>query len=350
MVPPRSPPAARFSSSLPRSHSVIRPTTGSGGRAELGRVCILDAGERARRLDDGHLHAEADAEIRHLALAGEAGRPDLALGAALAEAAGHQDAVNALQKRRRILALEDLALDPVEVDLDLVGDAAVVQRLDERLVGVLQARVLADDGDGDLALGIVRRARRCWSSGTGSGAGASSMPKAARTSLSRPGLVIGERHVVDRGRVARLDHRRLAHVAEQGELAALVLRDLAVGAAEQDVGLDADGAQLRDGMLGRLGLQLAGRGDEGQQRQVDVDRLPARQIVAELADRLEERQALDVADRAADLDQHEVEALVAGEHEVLDGVGDVRDHLDRRAEIIAAPLLGDDVEIDPARW
>ena len=82
-------------------------------RAELGRVGVLDAGEGARRLDDGHLHAEADAEIRHLALAGEAGRPDLALGAALAEAAGHQDAVDALQERRRILALEDLALDPV---------------------------------------------------------------------------------------------------------------------------------------------------------------------------------------------------------------------------------------------
>ena len=45
---------------------------------------------------------------------------------------------------------------------------------------------------------------------------------------------------------------------------------------------------------------------------MDVDRVAARQIVAELANRLEERQALDVADRAADLDQHEVEAVVAG--------------------------------------
>ncbi len=31
------------------------------------------------------------------------------------------------------------------------------------------------------------------------------------------------------------------------------------------------------------------------------------EIVAELADRLQERQALDVADGAADLDQHEIE-------------------------------------------
>ena len=38
---------------------------------------------------------------------------------------------------------------------------------------------------------------------------------------------------------------------------------------------------------------------------------PAGQLVAELADGLEERQALDVANRAADLHQHEIDALVA---------------------------------------
>ena len=74
----------------------------------------------------------------------------------------------------------------------------------------------------------------------------------------------------------------------------------------------------------------------------------ARQVVAELADRLEERQALDVADGAADLAQHEVVAVVAVADELLDGVGDVRDHLDGGAEIVAAPLLGEDVLVDAA--
>ena len=74
--------------------------------------------------------------------------------------------------------------------------------------------------------------------------------------------------------------------------------------------------------------------------------MAARQLVAELADRLEERQALDVADRAADLAEHEVEAVVAVADEVLDGVGDVRDHLHGAAEIVAAPLLGDDLLVD----
>ena len=76
--------------------------------------------------------------------------------------------------------------------------------------------------------------------------------------------------------------------------------------------------------------------------------MAARQLVAELADRLEERQALDVADRAADLAEHEIEALIAVEDEILDRVGDVRDDLHRGAEIVAAPLLGDDVLIDAA--
>ena len=74
----------------------------------------------------------------------------------------------------------------------------------------------------------------------------------------------------------------------------------------------------------------------------------ARQLVAELADRLEERQAFDVADGAADLDQDEVDAVIALEDEVLDGVGDVRDDLDGGAEIVAAPLLGQDLLIDAA--
>ena len=158
--------------------------------------------------------------------------------------------------------------------------------------------------------------------------------------------MIERRHVVDRAGVARLDHRALAHVAEQAELAPLLARNLAVRAAEQDVRLDADRAQLLDRMLGRLGLQFARGRNVGQQRQVDVDDVAARQIVAELADRLEERQALDVADRAADLDQHEVDPLVALEDELLDGVGDVRDHLHRRAEEVAAPLLGDQLLVD----
>ncbi len=246
-----------------------------------------------------------------------------------------------------ILALEHFGLDPVELDADLVCDPAVVQRLDERLVGVLHARVLADDGDGDFALGIVDALGHGMPAlqvrlGCGVDAeGGEDFPV-------QPGFVIGVRHGIDRRDVARLDDGALADVAEQAELAALLAGNFAVGAAQQDIGLDADGAQLLHGVLRRLGLQFAGRGNVGQQGQVNVDGMPARQVVAELADGLEERKPLDIAHRAADLDEHEVHAFIPCQHELLDGVCDVRDHLHRAAEVVAAPLLGDDVLVDPA--
>ena len=81
----------------------------------------------------------------------------------------------------------------------------------------------------------------------------------------------------------------------------------AIGAAEQDVGLDADGAQVADAVLGRLGLQLAGRADERHQRQVNVERVLTADVLPQLTDRFEERQALDVADRAANLDDDDVD-------------------------------------------
>ena len=83
-----------------------------------------------------------------------------------------------------------------------------------------------------------------------------------------------------------------------------------VGAADDRVGLDADGAQRGDRVLGRLGLQLAGRPDVGHQRDVQEEAVVAADVVAHLAGGLEERQRLDVADRAADLGDHDVDVAV----------------------------------------
>src|SRR5215813_6643494 len=99
-------------------------------------------------------------------------------------------------------------------------------------------------------------------------------------------------------------------------------------------------------MLSGLGLEFARARDEGHQGKMDVQRVPTRQIVAQLPDRLEKRQAFDIADRAADLAQNEIKAFVAFPDEILDGVGDVRDHLNRCAKIIATALARKNVLID----
>ena len=157
-----------------------------------------------------------------------------------------------------------------------------------------------------------------------------------------------DRHLVDARHVLRGDHRFLVDVAEQRDLPLDVRRQQAVGAAEQEVGLDADRAQVADAVLRRLGLELAGGADERHQRQVDVERVLAADVLAELADGLEEGQALDVADGAADLHDHDVDAVRDGADRILDGVGDVRNHLHRGAEVVAAPLALDDRQEDLA--
>ena len=121
---------------------------------ELGRIRFRDSAKISYRLDHGHLHAETNSEIRHMPLAREPRRADFSFSTALAKTARHQDAVDMFEKWRGIFVLEHLGLDPVEIDLDLVGNAAVRKRFDQRFIGVLHTGVLADDGDGDRAFRI----------------------------------------------------------------------------------------------------------------------------------------------------------------------------------------------------
>ena len=102
------------------------------------------------------------------------------------------------------------------------------------------------------------------------------------------------------------------HVAEQGDLGALAVGQRLFAAAQQDVGLDAEAGELAHAMLGRLGLQLARGRDPRHQGGVDADRVVAAEVVAQLADRLDERQAFDVADRAADLADDEIDVVDVG--------------------------------------
>ncbi len=104
-------------------------------------------------------------------------------------------------------------------------------------------------------------------------------------------------------------------------------------------------------MLGRFGLELVCRAEVRQQREVDEHHVLFADEVAHLADRFQERQRFDVADRAADLDDAHFRAARFGDPRDVrfDLVGDVRDHLNRRAEIVAAAFLLDDRLVDLAR-
>ena len=133
-----------------------------------------------------------------------------------------------------------------------------------------------------------------------------------------PAGMILQRHVVDVARVERGDDRRYRHVAELRNLLPLGVGQRLFGAAQQDIGLDAEAGDLAHAMLGRLGLELARGSDPRHQGGVDADRLVAAEVVPQLAQRLDERQALDIADGAADLADDEIEPVDIGEREFLD--------------------------------
>ena len=159
-----------------------------------------------------------------------------------------------------------------------------------------------------------------------------------------------EGDLVDVLRVDGGDDRIGRDVAEQGDLALQVLRDRVLAAADDHVGLDSAPAQLGHRVLRRLGLLLTRGARMGHERQVEIADVVASDVTAELADRLQERHDLDVADGAADLDDDDVDAVAAEAADPLfDLVGDVRNDLHGLSEIVAPPLLGDHRRVDLSR-
>ena len=71
---------------------------GRGERGELGRVGVGRVQGLAREVDHGALHAEAQAQVRDAVVARIARRDHLALYAAVAEPAGHDDAGDSHQR------------------------------------------------------------------------------------------------------------------------------------------------------------------------------------------------------------------------------------------------------------
>ena len=273
--------------------------------------------------------------------AGVAHRADLALEGALAEAAGHQDAVHRPQHLFDVAVVELFAIDKMHVDLGVVVYTCMMQRLDDRKIRVGQARVLADDGHVAVMLHMGGRVHeRAQRTQVDLALGKAQTFEHLHVEML---VVQAERHLVDGRAVGARKHLVGPYVAEQGDLLAHLVRDLVVAAAYDEVGLHADGAQLLDGMLRGLSLHFVGCGDVRDQRDVDEQHVAALLFLPELTRGLDEGLRLDVADGAADLGDDDVGAGLVGDaaQALLDGLGDVRNHLHSAAEEVAATLAGD---------
>src|SRR5215217_1248720 len=102
-------------------------------------------------------------------------------------------------------------------------------------------------------------------------------------------------------------------------------------------------------MLRRLGLELARSLDVGHVGNVDVEDVAPPDVVPELPDRLQKRQALDVADRAPYLGYDDVLVLPQAPDPVLYLAGYVRDDLHGRPEVVPPPLAAYDLPVHAPR-
>ena len=307
---------------------------------------IGEPGEIPRRVDDGALHPQADSQEGELPGAGEADRLHLPLDAPLAEATRHDEPVEPGQEPLGPLPLDVLAVDRLHAHLRVAGDATMIEGLVDALVGVAVLGILPHQRDRHL---VLRVAEPMEDVVPGIEIGWRGLdPEAPQDDVVDAVGLERQRHLVDREiLVALLDHRLERDIAKQRDLLPVGDVEGPLGAADEDVGLDADLPEDADGVLRRLRLQFTGRLQIGDEREVDEDAVlpPGRQ--RDLPDRLEEREALDVAHRAADLGDHDVGVGGAQiEHLLLDLVGDVGDHLDGLAEKLPAPFLVDHREID----
>ena len=165
--------------------------------------------------------------------------------------------------------------------------------------------------------------------------------------LVHTAIMVTDGHFVNRTHIGCADHVIDRNVAEQRYLAAFASRNILLATAQDHIGLDTDTLQFLDGMLGRLGLQLTRGFQVRHQRQVQEHGAFAPELVAQLANCFKKRQALDIADRAADFTKHKILVIDVAEREFLDRISHVRNHLDGRPQIIAAAFLFDHIRIDP---
>ena len=184
--------------------------------------------------------------------------------------------------------IKSLSIHPTNAHINAVCPAGVAQRFGDREVGIRKFGVLADDGDLNRRLlsndlgGELLPTREVWRSG--------GKTKLAHHQVAEAELLELQRHLIDGARGGGRDDRLDGNVGEEGDLLAHVIGNRMVGAQDDDVGLNAATAQLLHRVLCRLRLQLARGGEFWKQRDVNVERVAAANILLELSDRLNERQ------------------------------------------------------------
>ena len=217
----------------------------------------------------------------------------------------------------------------------------MVERLDVADVGILQVRVLTDEGDRDLALRVLQslQVRPPFLQVLPFGVQVEPLQDVVREPLS----LEDQRDVVDRRRVRGADHALHGDVAEERDLLLDLRLQAPLPARDDHARLDAHRPELPHALLRGLRLLLPDGPHDRHEGRVDEQDVLLPFLERELPEGLDERHPFDVADGSADLDQDDIGPLLLANRadHPFDLVRDMGDDLDRLPEVVPAPLFLD---------
>ena len=140
-----------------------------------------------------------------------------------------------------VLLLDLFGLDAVELDPRLVGDTAMDERFQQTFVGLLETHVLADHGDAHVVFGILQNVNDSLPIVQMRRAGPDI--ELFDDPLVESFFVKAQRHFVNPFDVLVAVMTAFSvDVAEMRDLVLDFLVEVAIGAAEQDIGLNTDAA------------------------------------------------------------------------------------------------------------
>ncbi len=156
-----------------------------------------------------------------------------------------------------------------------------------------------------------------------------------------------DRHLIDARQILALHHALKVHIAERGHFLAYAIGEVLLRAQDEHVRLYAGTLHLLHGVLRGLRLQLVSGFQIWHVCEVYTDSTIA-QLPFQLADCLQKRGRLDIADSTSDFRNHKVDIVLA-QHPALDFIGDMGNHLDSLAQIVTMTLLVDNRLVDFTR-